>query len=318
MANILLLGAGFSKNWGGLLAREFVEELIADPQLRDDKNMRDLLFAHQNNFEKALEVLQLANAKEPKANGEPLKRLEDAINRLFGKMNGILENQQFYLLDANGHLDGATRPELFLTQFRQLFTLNQDLLLEYNYLDDQRYLNGVWNSVGLPGLVPVTKKVGNKTFSSPTFAPGGSLDVPSTMQPYYKLHGSVNWSGNGMMIMGTGKVAAIQGNDLLAAYHKEFATSLQTANTRMTIIGYGFADDHINEAIEVAVRNHGLKFFVVDPRGTAIATDARPGDKNFEEWFKHGLRSVSKLDIRYLLRDDSMDRQRLRDFLAGK
>ena len=121
-----------------------------------------------------------------------------------------------------------------------------------------------------------------------------------------------------MMIMGTGKADAIQNNALLAAYHKEFAKSLQTPNTRLTIIGYGFLDDHINEAIEVAVKNHGLKFFVVDIRGIAIATEARPGDKNFEEWFKQGLWSISKLDIRYLLRDDSMDRQRLRDFLAGK
>jgi hypothetical protein len=55
MANvILLLGAGFSKNWNGPLATEVTSHLMA--RLRDDTNVCDLL--NSMNFEDALLKLQ--------------------------------------------------------------------------------------------------------------------------------------------------------------------------------------------------------------------------------------------------------------------
>ena len=45
MPHILLLGAGFSRNWGGWLADEAFEYLIGCPQVDDD--IRTLLWTHK-------------------------------------------------------------------------------------------------------------------------------------------------------------------------------------------------------------------------------------------------------------------------------
>ena len=56
MANVLLLGAGFSKNWGAPLAAEVFHSLIADREVRAAPGIRDLSFQHQRigGFEGAL------------------------------------------------------------------------------------------------------------------------------------------------------------------------------------------------------------------------------------------------------------------------
>ena len=95
MRNILLLGAGFSKNWGGPLAKEFFEELIADPEIRGGADIKKLLWMYPGNFEEALAELQTAHAKDPKSNAEPLRKLEAAISRLFGLMNDLFAHKPF-------------------------------------------------------------------------------------------------------------------------------------------------------------------------------------------------------------------------------
>jgi hypothetical protein len=55
---------------------------------------------------------------------------------------------------------------------------------------------------------------------------------------------------------------------LLVQYQQIFREHLTRPNTRLMIIGYGFNDEHINEAILAGVRT-GLKIFVVDLRGVA-------------------------------------------------
>ena len=51
---ILLLGAGFSKNWNGLLAAEVTTDLMS--RLQGDPNLLELL--NSKNFEDALSLLQ--------------------------------------------------------------------------------------------------------------------------------------------------------------------------------------------------------------------------------------------------------------------
>lgn len=65
MTNILLLGAGFSKNWGGLLAKEFFDELIGDLMIREDAPSKAVLWRYQNYFEQALEHIQKTRIAEP-------------------------------------------------------------------------------------------------------------------------------------------------------------------------------------------------------------------------------------------------------------
>ncbi len=44
MAHILLLGAGFSRNWGGLLATEVFDYLIGLPEIKGDAYLTKLLW----------------------------------------------------------------------------------------------------------------------------------------------------------------------------------------------------------------------------------------------------------------------------------
>ncbi len=333
MRNILLLGAGFSKNWGGPVASEVFQSLIADQEIRNNEGLRNLLLAHRANFENAIAALQKELLEVPKASPEVLHLMLRAISRLFARMNKLFARQQFYLLDAQGHLNGATRPDIFLSKYNEIFTLNQDLLLEIHYFDHPQYLQGVWGGACLPGLVAGGGQHDNaKPFSNRTWVTDGNLKVPNNVQPYYKLHGSVNWSEDGMMILGTGKADAIKGNKLLDSYQQVFARSLQQPNTRLTIIGYGFRDDHINEALKVAITQHGLKFYLIDPAGADLAyrlrNEVRPDGDNtpawhpertpLEDWFEQGLYSASIIPFRRLLIDESLDREWLEDFLTGK
>jgi hypothetical protein len=97
-------------------------------------------------------------------------------------------------------------------------------------------------------------------------------------QPLYKLHGSCNWftdSGNPVLIVGTAKTAAIRRQPILETYQREFSTRLNQPNTRLMVIGCSFMDEHINEVIENASRVHGLRTYLVDPRGRDVLRDPK-------------------------------------------
>jgi len=96
------------------------------------------------------------------------------------------------------------------------------------------------------------------------------------VQPYIKLHGSVNWvsAPDRVIIMGGEKVVAIYRFPLLNWYHQEFRKMLQRPEARLMVIGYGFGDAHINDAIVDGLKN-GLKLYVVDPAGLRVLDNDR-------------------------------------------
>jgi len=334
MKNILLLGAGFSKNWGAPVASEFFNALIADAEVRTDKRIHDLLWSfRRTNFEDALEQLQLAFLQNPAANREPLLLLQRAISRVFERINNIFRRQDFELHQERLTQDRTRTVRDFLTKFDAIFTLNQDLLLEIHYFDQYHGLlagKRRWNGGSLPGLKavgPITESTA--PWSSRIWTPSGDLRVQQSSQLFFKLHGSTNWRGADsnaeLMILGAGKRGAIGEIQLLDQYQRILADTLQGNGTRLTVIGYGFRDKHINETLVQAVRN-GLQMYVIDPRGTAIAYEERndregliKGPKSdFEEWFQMGLYSASIAPLRHLLVDESVDREVLEDFLKGR
>jgi hypothetical protein len=73
------------------------------------------------------------------------------------------------------------------------------------------------------------------------------------VQPYIKLHGSCNWndgpSGGRILITGGEKAVSINQFSILSWYHKEFRNKLMRSGARLMVIGYGFSDTHINDAI---------------------------------------------------------------------
>src|ERR1700686_5667654 len=118
MAAVLLTGAGFSRNWGGRLAKEGNTAIAL--RVQSDQHLADLL--HRNpNFEEALTELQNEVATSARfGSPERLQKLETAIVDVFGDMNRSMAQAKFSFLNESGW----TIPE-FLALFDAIFTLNQ-------------------------------------------------------------------------------------------------------------------------------------------------------------------------------------------------
>ena len=269
MSHILLIGAGFSKNWNGLLAKDFFGHLLSSNLL--DDYCRNLLRVNCNqSFEKTLSILQ-------RAGGDSLARMEDAIVSVFNRMNKTFLEPNFTIEFLGGaSVKAGCTVKQFLTKFDAIFSLNQDLLLENAYCNQAQppqAFGPKWNDYSFPGIKPLSQL--SKASSMPKWC---GLHCPNLSdfsnlpdaQPIYKLHGSVNWvdeSTSRLLIMGEDKYDAINGSALLRYYNREFHRRLNLPGAKLMIIGYGFQDPHINEEIEQAASGGELQLFIIDPWG---------------------------------------------------
>src|SRR5471030_1898185 len=143
MPRYLLLGAGFSRNWGGWLASEVADDLLwrlrARPELCQilmDRGFEDALHEIQTRFRVDNGVL------------DDLLALQAAIEQTFGAMNlAFAERAALNFSD-----DAAVSVIDFLARFDAIFTLNQDLLLEMHYIGVELANRRRWNGVQWPGV----------------------------------------------------------------------------------------------------------------------------------------------------------------------
>ena len=282
MSQYLLIGAGFSHNWGGLLAADFINDLLGAPEL--DQRCRDLLWAHKGEgFEKALSVLQ-------REGGPSLGRMETALSAVFRGMNSAFVAPGFTLEFRQGaQAEQDDSVKRFLARFDAIFTLNQDLLLESGYCaqaEPPQAFSHRWSGYAFPGMIlkvqPPPMSLIPRWCGGFCPEPGGAVQPrDGHTQPIYKLHGSSNWvdeTAGRLIIMGGDKVEAINGSKVLRSYAEEFRRRLMEPDARLMIIGYGFGDGHINMAIREAAEA-GLKIYIVDPWGIE-APDPDRGKEN--------------------------------------
>jgi hypothetical protein len=292
MTFVLLTGAGFSRNWGGWLANEAFEYLLGCPEL--DANLRHLLWKSKTEgggFEDALAHLQqeFNRSKSPQAE-KPLRDLEAAIFGMFNAMNQAFARTMFEPQHELTMLvpDKNSLVRTFLANFDAIFTLNQDLLLERHYLDDNINLgqSQKWRGWQIPGMKPLP----NPSPVSDSVAAKVSLRAPDPtdftvqpgQQPYFKLHGSSNWlddatgTGRRLLIMGGNKAVEINQYPILNWYHKQFKEYLARPGTRLMVIGYSFGDHHINEVIGQAADKGGFRLFIIDPAGVDVLDKQNP------------------------------------------
>lgn len=266
---ILLLGAGFSRNWGGWLASEALEYLLGCPQV--DDSLRSLLLQHKNKgFEAALEVLQAAPSPELR-----LANLEQALQAMFEAMNRAFQATTF---ESHDKLHFTVR--YFLRRFDMIFTLNQDCLLEIHYFSHRLFLEARdrWAGYVIPGI----ESFGEPNWANPAFVKWRPSGQPPALtpnhQPYIKLHGSSEWvSSTNNLIMGGNKGVAIQRHPILAWGMKTFEETLMRPDIRLMVIGYSFRDDHINSIIEASVKRAGTTLFIVDPLGMDVLNHSAHG-----------------------------------------
>jgi len=284
VARILLTGAGFSRNWGGWLANEVFESLIGGV----DEHLRHLLWQSKRRgggFEDALaELEQQVRLSGNDTVKKQLVDLQTAIVGVFNAMNEAFKRTQFERHPGN---DIAFLVRTFLARFDAIFTLNQDLLLEQHYLDENISLahSRKWSGWQLPGMKPfgppplVHDPVMIRTAMMTPDDPASFREQPR-LQPYYKLHGSTNWTGGGsaggrLLIMGGNKAVEIGQYPLLDWYHRQFREYLLRAS-RLMIIGYSFSDAHINRAIIEAAKKKNIGIFIVDPAGVDVLNKQDP------------------------------------------
>lgn len=277
--HFLLTGAGFSYNWGGYLAREAFDYLLGVTE--HDEDLRQVLWAdHAKNwgFETTLARLrkEYEESYSPQVE-QDLTNMTTAVRRMFGDM-WLAFSQSTFDKQFNDKRLGVTR---FLSRFDEIFTLNQDTLLETHYLpmvgrDDfaKNTYQGPRN-IGAyrPGLVEAydTLTFGSIAWQIPLYKAAEDFVPVPNLQPYIKLHGSIDIQDgrNMMLILGGDKEADIAKHPLLEAYHEQFKLRLNMQNARLMVIGYSFADAHINKIIFDAIENSGLKLFLVGPDGAA-------------------------------------------------
>ncbi|WP_343618920.1 SIR2 family protein [Ralstonia sp.] len=268
MAHLLLLGAGFTRNWDGWLAGELADDLIG--RLADNRDLCKRLTDNPN-FEEVLGELQREwRQHQQAAHRERLDLMERAVKASFDDMNAMLAARPGLEFQGNGPNFVHRSITGFLTRFDAIFTLNQDLLLELFYVPRDPRIN-----VQYPGMTPPPNfwnlRPEEKLAADWRPRPDPEYRVEPRSQPIFKLHGSVNWrseDGNDLLVMGARKVEAIAGSALLTRYADEFRARLRERGSRLMTIGYGFGDEHINRAIvDAAEADETFAMFVVNPSG---------------------------------------------------
>jgi hypothetical protein len=279
MNTLILLGAGFSRNWGGWLAKEVLNHLIGVPEIREHQRLTQLLWQHQSGggFEDAIADVQRDYRLDPARHEAELKAFQDAVDQMFADMNeGYAANPGWEFQQQQ-----AFMVRTFLIQFEAIFSLNQDLLLAQKYLNDNVMLGSAakWGGWQVPGMnlsIGSVKPLQER--ATGIWTPSGSMTTDSRYQPLYKLHGSVNWrdaNNRALMIIGGDKAQQIQTHPILSSYARAFEERLTGPPSRLMIIGYGFRDHHINRVIARGVYEHGLQFFVICPEGAKVAETFR-------------------------------------------
>lgn len=275
MTHIALLGAGFSRNWGGWLAPEVFGELLS--RLGHDRETYQRL-RRSGNFEDTLAELQAEVRSQGSADANArLQNFELAVQSTFAEMNSVFAAFSGWGLSN----DVADSIDAFLSRFDAIYTLNQDLLLELHYriqpIGSRRWAGISYPGMQLPrnwqNLLPSEKL-------AEAWQPSDAVRTESNAQPIIKLHGSTNWrdpNGNRLMVMGGAKLQAIDRHPVLSEYLRLFTNQVCAGETKVMAIGYSFSDSHINDILRLAGREHGLRLHLVNPAGLSALRPPREG-----------------------------------------
>ncbi len=269
--HILLTGAGFTKNFGGPLARELWSLIFSNPILDRASRVRDIL-RHNFDFESAYnEVLApwplLGEDEQGWRDQQQALRtavrdaysyIDDKIRAFSNRLEAPNANNIFKVQEFISRFAGSNRRPGFF------FTLNQDLFIERHYYNGARptlpglpskdsWFNGNFEKDFREEQCQVPKSVDNDLLGDSGFY-------------YIKLHGSSNWyADDGVtMVIGQAKPVQIAAHPLLTKYYEIFRGALARKRRRLLCVGYSFSDPHINEAIREGTRS-GLKLYVLSP-----------------------------------------------------
>ena len=308
----LLLGAGFSRNWGGWLSSEVNEFLLGDGNLT--ANLKEEILCG-GGFEAVLGRLQSSPQEH-----DNLLKLQSALGVMFLEMNtGLLKRSE--------NFDDNLKIRKFLAKFDAIFSLNQDVFLESCYIAPRFDLaincQGRWESAARPGL-PLMSFDSQNRYSPKAIPQNSDYLVPQNVQPYFKLHGSSDLllsNGQDLLIMGSNKGQQIAEFAILKKYQGEFKTRLSTGNARLMVIGYSFLDSHIDSIIWDCCKENNLKLFVINPLGVDVINQKQfanllePYGKKFRRLIP-GLVGASRRNLTEIFNGDEVEQRKVEGFFV--
>ena len=271
---VLLTGAGFTKTFGGYVAREMWARIFNHPAVQRNQTLRNCML-NQLNFESAYSaIMETGNYSDEgeRAITEALRSaFQQMHNRIFEPMNQSKESiWNVFDLFLKPFVGGQDEYGLF-------FTLTQDSCVEVAYSNsgDKSF------DIDLLGITPkeawFRDDMLNRLEEEPIFLPNQERveEIKSQFDQgdvsrlsYIKLHGSYGWrkrDGSEAMVIGNMKSRMIIEEPLLYWYHELFRQSLLNKTQRLVVIGYAFRDPHINSAIADGISNGDLRLYIVNP-----------------------------------------------------
>lgn len=266
---LILTGAGYTKNFGGFLAKEMWAKIFNHPQLRTQRKLKDVLL-NDDDFESVFlnvmdsqEFTEIEKDTLQLAIKDAYKKLDDTTRTwVFNDQNPLALNtyklfgELFKLFVGTGAEKGF------------FFTLNQDLFMERQ---------SHYRLPGAPFFLPEFYNLSQGEFKDGFFVTleDNKVKVEEKLEKdldgmaglvYIKLHGSYGWKssdGKNQMVIGKNKQDSINKEPLLRCYFDIFRNVIKEGDKKLLIIGYGFRDPHINKLILDGVTTNNLKLFII-------------------------------------------------------
>lgn len=243
---------------------------IYNPLIQGNSEARELLL---NDFD-----FESVYSAKMSAGEEVIRVIRMAVEAAYKDLDNTVKNWTF---DHNNPtaLDICKLGELFSfissrgSDKGWLFTLNQDLYMERKY--------GYRSPGASFGQPSVDKDDGGvKTVILPDQADVDKLKDTLNNTAYIKLHGSYGWvssHGGNQMVIGKNKVSDIEQEPLLRWYFEIFQNLIYEGNKKLLVMGYGFADNHINDILLKGVQEHALSLYIINPTDPEMFKDRLAG-----------------------------------------
>lgn len=276
----LLTGAGFTRNFGGFLAKEMWARLFNYAEIQNHPSLVQIL-RDELDYEAVYQRVMYDNYSL-----EEQSTFTKAITRAYEQLDEVV--CEFRMPDPRYPVNiyGVNK---LIREFSgkgnvrgYFFTLNQDLFI------DRRFRHGIRpddEHLTIPGLphhlISIGPATRNRALSTEDYFEVPTNDameeiirknngpLSSTGRFHYvKLHGSMNWlssDGRGVLVIGRDKSAQIDREPLLKWYFETFRKILSLGYMNLFITGYGFRDTHINEVIAESIVQFGLRWHALYP-----------------------------------------------------
>lgn len=259
---LLLTGAGFSKNFGGLLADEMWAMIFNHKEAQESAVIRNNMLS-EFNYETVYQKIIDDNSVDEKEKAA----IKKALLAAYEYQENNWQNRDYFLFMDDKILNHLGK---FISDYVSMyFTLNHDLFLEKKMLHKfggrRICLLANPSDVGTPdgrsALPNENEMLAKKSIIDDQLSRALNLC-------YVKLHGSINWLDSRrketLVIVGGNKKEKMKNEPMLNQYYEIFKGTLLDQEQRLLVIGYGFMDNHINEAILEGLNKKALKLHIID------------------------------------------------------